>query len=509
MRSALGVGRLALFRQVSVESLLLAALGGGCGIGLAFGIIKVFKLIGGHAIPRLDAVTAGWPVLACGLGTALFAAALAGLFPAVRATRLDPIAVLKSAGPNSSAGRRERRLLRAVTMVQTALTLALLVGAGLLIRTMSNLASVQSGYSTEHVLTMTVTAVQGDWADFHQRALERVSSVPGIQQAAFAWGVPLTGNNWPGMVEIEGRPVTKPADRIAVPLRSVTPGYFSILGLTIAEGRDFRSSDTRNAPGVAIVNQSLVDRYFGRLQPDRQEALDARTAAAADRSHRRGHQRPHRRSHARRGAGDLPVALAGDGVFEGPRRSRGGRSAVGRDGRPAGVARGRPDGRRRERQDAGADSRRFAGIAQLRHAVAGRVLAGGKPAHSGRHLRRAVALRRRAAPRDRHSRRDRRPASRTFETWSSPTACDSSPAVWLTGVAAAVVLSRVLRASCSRSSRPIQPRWPASGCCSLPSRCSPAGCRRAAPRRWTRWKRCAPSRNRSTIHNLQFTNCEL
>jgi putative ABC transport system permease protein len=267
MRSALGVGRLALFRQVSVESLLLAALGGGCGIGLALGIIKVFKLIGGHAIPRLDAVTTGWPVLAGGVGTALFAAALAGLLPAVRATRLDPMAVLKSAGPTSSAGRRERRLLRAVTIVQTALTLALLVGAGLLIRTMSNLAGVRPGYSTEQVLTMTVTSVQGEWSDFHLRALERVANVPGIQQAAFAWGVPLTGNNWGGTVEIEGRPVTRPADRIAVPLRSVTPGYFSILGLTIAEGRDFRSSDTRAAPGVAIVNQSLVDRYFGGGNP--------------------------------------------------------------------------------------------------------------------------------------------------------------------------------------------------------------------------------------------------
>jgi putative ABC transport system permease protein len=79
--------------------------------------------------------------------------------------------------------------------------------------------------------------------------------------------VPLTGNNWPGAVEIEGRPVTKPTDRIAVPLRSVTPGYFSILGLTITDGRDFRSSDTRTAAGVAIVNQSLVDRYFGGSNP--------------------------------------------------------------------------------------------------------------------------------------------------------------------------------------------------------------------------------------------------
>jgi putative ABC transport system permease protein len=115
----------------------------------------------------------------------------------------------------------------------------------------------------DRILTMTVTAVQGDWADFHARALERVSRVPGVQQAAFAWGTPLTGNDWPGLLEIEGHPVTKPSDRIAVPLRSVTPGYFALLGLAIEDGRDFRSTDNRKAPGVAVVNRAFADRYFG------------------------------------------------------------------------------------------------------------------------------------------------------------------------------------------------------------------------------------------------------
>jgi putative ABC transport system permease protein len=262
VRSALGVGRAALFRQVSIESVSLALVGGTAGVGLAVGIVKLFKAIGGHAIPRLDAVTTGWPLLACGFGLALFAALLAGLVPALRASRLDPIEALKRAGPRSSAGRGERRLLRAVTTIQTALTLALLVGAGLLIRTMYNVANVRTGYSMDRVLTMTVTAVQGDWSDFHQRALERVSRVSGVQQAAFAWGTPLTGNDWPGMVEIEGHPVTKSSDRIALPLRSVTPGYFTLLGLTIADGRDFRSTDNRTAPAVAVVNQALAERYF-------------------------------------------------------------------------------------------------------------------------------------------------------------------------------------------------------------------------------------------------------
>jgi len=268
VRSALGVGRLALFRQVAIESLLLAVGGGTLGAGLAFGVVKLFKLIGGHAIPRLDAVTAGWPVIAWGLGSAIFSALLAGLFPALRASRFDPIQVLKSAGPNSSAGRGERRILRGVTMAQTALTLALLVGAGLLIRTMSNIAKVQSGYDIEHILTMSVTAVQGNWSDFHHRALERVAALPGVRSVAFAWGVPLTGNNWPDEVEIEGQPAAaKDSDRIQIPLRAVTTGYFNLMGLAIRDGRDFRSSDGQDAPRVAIVNQTLADRYFGKQNP--------------------------------------------------------------------------------------------------------------------------------------------------------------------------------------------------------------------------------------------------
>jgi putative ABC transport system permease protein len=268
VRSALGVGRVALFRQVSIESLLLAIAGGVFGAGLAFGVVKLFKLIGGHAIPRLDAVTAGWPLIAWGLGTAIFSALLAGMFPALRASRFDPIQVLKSAGPNSSAGRGERRILRGVTMAQTALTLALLVGAGLLIRTMSNIAKVQSGYDMEHILTMSVTAVQGNWSDFHHRALERVAALPGVRSVAFAWGVPLTGNNWPDAVEIEGQPpAAKDSDRIQIPLRAVTTGYFNLMGLAIRDGRDVRSSDTQEAPRVAVVNQTLADRYFGKQNP--------------------------------------------------------------------------------------------------------------------------------------------------------------------------------------------------------------------------------------------------
>ena len=262
VRSALGIGRLGLFRQVTTESLLIALVGGAMGVALAFGLVKVFTLIGGHAIPRLDAVKTGWPVLAWGMGSAILAALMAGVFPALRASRLDPVSIIKGGGPNSSAGRGERRLMRGVTVIQTALTLALLVGAGLLIRTMSNISMVQSGFTTSHVLTMSVTAVQGDWSTFHHQALDRVSSMGGVEAAAFAWGVPLTGNDWQPSLDIEGvPPATKASDRLRLPLRSVTPGYFELLNLNIVQGRDFRTTDDNKAPMVAIVNQAFVDRY--------------------------------------------------------------------------------------------------------------------------------------------------------------------------------------------------------------------------------------------------------
>ena len=265
VRTAMGMGRVALLRQVLTESLLLAFLGGAFGVGLAFGAVKLFKVIAGHAIPRLDGVTAGWAVLGWGLGAAMLAAFFAAVFPAFRAFRLDPMEVLKNAGPKGTAGVGERRLLQGVAMLQTALSLALLVGAGLLIRTMMKIAQVPSGYSMGKILTMSVTEVQSraTWGSFHRQALERVAALPGVEYAAFAWGVPLTGNNWPATLEIEGQPpAVKESDRTALPLRAVTPDYFKLMGMALLDGRQFRSTDDDKAPNVAIVNQAFAERFF-------------------------------------------------------------------------------------------------------------------------------------------------------------------------------------------------------------------------------------------------------
>lgn len=280
VRSAMGMGRAALLRQVLTESLLLAVVGWAFGAALALGAVKLFKVIAGHAIPRLDSVTAGWAILGWGLAAAVLAAFVAAVFPALRAFRLDPMEVLKNAGPKGTAGSGERRLLQGVTILQTSLTLALLVGAGLLIRTMVKIAQVPSGYDISRILTMSVTEVQSreTWGSFHRQALERVAAIPGVQYVAFAWGVPLTGNNWPATLDIEGQPpAVKESDKTALPLRAVTPDYFKLMGMALMDGREFRQTDDEKAPNVAIVNRAFAERYFpGRNAVGRKFWLNGR-----------------------------------------------------------------------------------------------------------------------------------------------------------------------------------------------------------------------------------------
>jgi putative ABC transport system permease protein len=265
VRIAMGMGRIGLLRQILMESVLLAVLGGTMGIALAIFAVKLFKVIAQHAVPRLDGVTTGWSVLGWGLGLAVLAAFSAGVIPALRAFHLNPMDVLKDASPKGTAGIGERRLLRGVATLQTSLTLALLVGAGLLIRTMIKIAEVPTGYNVSRILTMSVTEVQSrsSWGPFHRQALERVAAIPGVQHAAFAWGIPLTGNNWPASMDIEGQsPPANRSDMVTLPMRAVTPDYFNLIGMALVGGREFRSTDDDKAPAVAIVNQAFTQRYF-------------------------------------------------------------------------------------------------------------------------------------------------------------------------------------------------------------------------------------------------------
>jgi putative ABC transport system permease protein len=137
------------------------------------------------------------------------------------------------------------------------------MGAGLLIRTMRNLARVVPGYEISRVLTMNVTSVQGDPLDFHRRALERLSHVAGIEHAAFAWGVPLTGNNWPGTADIEGQPkANRESDKPSFPVRSVTEDYFPLMAMSMVDGRNFRASDSGKSPSVGVSTRHLSNATF-------------------------------------------------------------------------------------------------------------------------------------------------------------------------------------------------------------------------------------------------------
>jgi putative ABC transport system permease protein len=262
VRAALGARAFQLCRPVIAESLLLALLAGAIGGAMAVWCVDVLKLIGGQGIPRLDAVRLGWPLLTFCLGAAIVAGLFAGLLPAWRSLGRDPGNELKAGSRTASVGRAERRLLGSVAAVQIALTLALLVGAGLLIQTVRSLAKVRPGFDTQNILTMSVTAVGTNYLDFHTRAIERVSALPGVKAVAFGWGVPLTGNKWFNTFEIDGQGTGSPDDKLRLPTRSITPDYLTALGLRLVAGRAFRPSDNDKAPRVVIINEAAANRYF-------------------------------------------------------------------------------------------------------------------------------------------------------------------------------------------------------------------------------------------------------
>lgn len=268
LQAALGASWQRLLRQALTESLVLAVAGAIAGTACAAAFVALFLEIGQQALPHADTVTVGWPVLAfCALLVPI-AAAGAGLIPAVRAAFSERASGLGSTRTTATPG--ERRLIAGVAVVQVALTIGLLASAALLVRTARHLANVRPGYDISRVLTMSVAAMQGDgWQQFHTVALERVAALPGVRTAAFAWGLPLTGNNWPATLAVVGDgdgDGTRPADQINVPLRAVTPDYFAAMGIGLSEGRAFTDADNREAPLVAIVNRTFVDRYFAKRQ---------------------------------------------------------------------------------------------------------------------------------------------------------------------------------------------------------------------------------------------------
>jgi hypothetical protein len=264
---------------------------------------------------------------------------------------------------------------------------------------------------------MSVTDVQAwsTWGSFHRQALERVAAIPGVQYAAFAWGVPLTGNNWPATMEIEGQPpAVKESDKTALPMRAATPDYFKLMGMALTDGREFRSTDDDKAPNVAIVNQAFADRYFphgnaiGRKVWFNGRDKPGIEIVGRDREWADG------RFDAGGVAGDLSAAVAGERVFKTSCRTDNRGSARGGGCGATRTALRGSNGGDRKREDAGADSRRITGVADLCDAPADRVFSGGKRVDAGGNLRRAFAVRGFATARVGDSQCGGRATKRTF-----------------------------------------------------------------------------------------------
>jgi predicted permease len=271
VRLALGAGRGRLVRQLLVESLTLAALGGALGVGLAVTIDQslIDFLPSGH-VPLSLSSTPDWTVLAFTFALSLVAGALFGLVPALQSTRPKLASTLKDqAGAvirGSSAGLR-----KGLVVAQISLSLLLLIGAGLFLQSLRNLKTLNPGFDVRNVLAFDVDTTNSRYApgftrDYFRRLHERLSALPGVESSGFAVIALLEDNEWDQWVTIEGYSA-KPDERPDPHMQFASPGFLKTLKIPLLLGRDFTERDVEGAPKVAIVNQKFVKRYFGSANP--------------------------------------------------------------------------------------------------------------------------------------------------------------------------------------------------------------------------------------------------
>ncbi len=271
IRSALGAGRAVLLRHILVETLLLSLIGGTLGFLLARTAIALSTNLLADRLPAFMSVTLDAQVLAYTLLLSVAAGVLAGFFPSLRFSRVDVNEVLKQGSRGSSnAGGKMRNLL---VVCEVALSLVLLIGAGLMIRTLWQLRSVQPGFDSANVLTMTVAVPRNHFsqpvieANFFQEVLQRVKVLPGVQEAGLIDSVPLDGGGSHQPFSIEGRPVLPMADQPEVDVRIISAGYLRTMRMPVIRGRDFAESDAAGRPGVVMISASLARRFWPNEDP--------------------------------------------------------------------------------------------------------------------------------------------------------------------------------------------------------------------------------------------------
>src|SRR5258708_18791860 len=273
VRTSLGASRWQVFSQFLTESLVLAVLGGTLGIGLGWAIIRIMMAkMPPYTLPSEADVTLNIPVLLFTLLSTTIAGILFGCAPAWHASRVDPNETLKEGG-RSGTGAGRHRLRRSLVVGEFGLALTLLAGAGLAIHSFWNLARVDPGFRTDHILTFSLPVPEKRLTQpeqvvvYYRQLVEKIESLPGVIRAEAATGMPLQGTNFGMPFTIVGKPVADPSARPGAGFQMVTPGFFQTFAIQMVKGRGLTDQDTASSVRVAVVNQTFVDRYFKGVDP--------------------------------------------------------------------------------------------------------------------------------------------------------------------------------------------------------------------------------------------------
>jgi putative ABC transport system permease protein len=269
VRSALGASLSRLFRQLITESVLLGAIGGGVGLGFAYLSISLLVWLRPENLPRVDEIGIDGRVLLFSLGLSIFTGLLFGLIPALRTATPDLSSILRQGG-RSSAGRR---IPAALVIVEFALALVLLIGAGLLIKSFSRLLAVDPGFRTHGLLTANVDLPGSRYGEptqisaFYQRLLARAAALPGAQGATIVDILPFSGLYSCNSFSVAGSAAAEAEKVPCIEYRTVGLEYFNVMGLPLESGRSFLESDGATGPPVAIVNETLARSLWPGRSP--------------------------------------------------------------------------------------------------------------------------------------------------------------------------------------------------------------------------------------------------
>jgi putative ABC transport system permease protein len=271
VRLALGAGRWRIVRQLLSESLLIAGLGGAGGLLIGSWMLHGLLALAPEEIPQLSRVGLDNGVLLFTLGLAALTSLLFGLLPALQAAKTDLQTTLKAGGRLTTGAQREG-MRKALLIAEASLSLVLLVGAGLLVRSMWNLLHVDPGFNADNLLTMRLSLRGRGYSDqqkrvFNDECLARVQALPGVRSAALAHSIPINGTNWSSVFIAADKPVPSRADLQSSGQLRVSANYFETMGIRLMQGRGFTAADTPESPPVVVINEALARRIWPNENP--------------------------------------------------------------------------------------------------------------------------------------------------------------------------------------------------------------------------------------------------